>query len=279
MLSEILGRNRCQDIGRRGPDWANAEGYRVATRWQVCAESSARLSASAACASQTHYGERRKSWIFSRFESAAEMLSYSAAMIDTAKNTEEDIRKNAADLYWLAFLLTSRQDLSIEIASDTVVSSDDDESPFFAEWMRRWQRRLVLRRALTAIHDELADSARRTQRARVHGLARVPATASRNWSLSPDTTKADIRQSLLAIDPFPRAALLLLVFEGILMADAAILLDADPALIRKAQAIGVRELTANLAGKNSPEDQRGSKLVTEAPKKLCSWLRTTALCH
>ena len=63
------------------------------------------------------------------------------------------------------------------------------------------------------------------------------------------------------------------------MADAAILLDADPTLIRKAQAIGLRELTVNLAGKNSPEGQRGRKAVTEAPKKLCSWLRTTALCH
>ena len=90
-----------------------------------------------------------------------------------------------------------------------------------------------------------------------------------DWSLSPDTTKADLEKALLAIDPFPRAALLLLVFEGIRMADAAALLDADPALIRKAQAIGLRELTANLAGKPA----------TEAPKKLCTRLRTTALCH
>jgi DNA-directed RNA polymerase specialized sigma24 family protein len=193
-------------------------------------------------------------------------------MIETAKNTE-DIRKHAADLYWLAFLLTGRQDLSIDIAADTAISSDY-ASPFFAEWMRGWQRRLVIGRALTAIHDELADSARRVQLARVNGSA-----TQRNWSLSPDTTKADLQQALFSIDPFPRAALLLRVFEGIRTADAAILLDADPALIRKAQAIGLRELTANLAGKNSPEDLRGSRPVTEAPKKLCSWLRTTAVCH
>jgi hypothetical protein len=69
------------------------------------------------------------------------------------------------------------------------------------------------------------------------------------------------------------------VFESIGIADAAILLDADAALIRKAQAIGLRELTANLADKNSPEDQRGNKLVGQRPKKLCSWLRTMAVCH
>jgi DNA-directed RNA polymerase specialized sigma24 family protein len=198
-------------------------------------------------------------------------------MFETAK-TADDIRKDAADLYWLAFLLTERQDLSIDIAADTAVS-DDYASPFFGDWMQGWQRRLVIGRALTAIRNELADSRRRTQHARVHGLPGSSAAPQRNWSLSPNTTKADLQQALLAIDLFPRAALLLLVFEGVRMADAATLLDADPALIRKAQAIGLRELTANLAGSNSPEDQRGNKPVTEAPKKLCSWLRTMAFCH
>jgi DNA-directed RNA polymerase specialized sigma24 family protein len=192
-------------------------------------------------------------------------------MIKAAKNTE-DIRKDTADLYQLAFLLTERQDLSIDIAADTAVSIDY-ASPFFTEWMRGWQRRLVIGRALTAIHDELADSARRTQLPRVHGSG-----APRNWSLSPDTTKADLEQALLAIDLFPRAALLLLVFEGIRIADAAILLDTEPKLIRKAQAIGLRELTANLADKSSPRPTR-KKPLTEASKKFCSWLRTTAVCH
>src|ERR1700691_4949230 len=192
-------------------------------------------------------------------------------MIETARNTE-GIRRDAADLYSLALLLTGREDLSIEIASDTAASADY-ASPFFAEWMGAWQRRLVIGRALTAIHNELADSTRRTRLARVHGLAgglagRL-AAPPRNWSLSPVTTKADLQRALLAIDPCPRAALLLLVFEGIRMADAATLLDADPALIRKAQAIGLRELTANLAGKPR----------TEVPKTPCTWLRTTALCH
>jgi hypothetical protein len=71
----------------------------------------------------------------------------------------------------------------------------------------------------------------------------------------------------------------LLIFEGIPMADATTLFGADPALIRKAQAIGLRELTANLAGENSTEGQRGNKPVTQAPKNLCSWLRSMVVCH
>jgi DNA-directed RNA polymerase specialized sigma24 family protein len=190
-------------------------------------------------------------------------------MIESAKNA--GIKRDAADLYWLAFLLTERQDLSVDIGADTAVSGDD-ASPFFAKWMRGWQRRLVIGRALTTIHNELDDSARRTHLARGKGSA----APRRNWSLSPDTTKADLQQALLAIDLFPRAALLLLIFEDIRMADAAALLNADPALIRKAQAIGLRELTSNLADKNSPEDPRGNKPFS---KKLSSRLRTTVVCH
>ncbi|HTW65745.1 MAG TPA: hypothetical protein VME17_14055 [Bryobacteraceae bacterium] len=196
---------------------------------------------------------------------------------ETAKN-KDDSTNYVADLYWLAFLLTGRQDVSIEIASDTAVSADY-ASPFFSDWMRGWQRRLVIGRALTAIHDELANSARQTQLALIDCHAGGSAAPQRNGSLHPGASKADLQQALLAIDLFPRAALLLLVFEGLRMADAATLLDADPTLIRKAQAIGLRELTANLAGKHSAEDQRRNKRIAEGPKKLCFWLRTTALCH
>jgi hypothetical protein len=153
----------------------------------------------------------------------------------------EDTGKAAVDLYWLAFLLTGRRDISIDIAADAAVSGDD-ENPFFADWIRGWQRRLVFAKALAAIHDELTDSARRTEIAHA-GRSAMP----HNWSLSPETNKADLERALLAIDLFPRAALLLIVFEGVRIADAATLLDAKPELLKKAQVIGLRELTANLA--------------------------------
>ncbi len=56
-----------------------------------------------------------------------------------------------------------------------------------------------------------------------------------------------LERALLSIDAFPRASVLLLVFERVPLRDAAILLDAEPDLVRKAQAAGVRELTMNLA--------------------------------
>lgn len=191
----------------------------------------------------------------------------------------EDIKKTAADLYWLAFLLTGRRDISIDIAADAA-TCEDYANPFFADWMGGWQRRLAIAKALTAIHDELADSARQTKQARVNGSA-LPWL---NWSFSPDTTKADLERALLAINLFPRATLLLLVFERVRIADAVTLLDADPGLLKKAQVIGLRELAANLARTNPsvvsapPRRKRNLKRLAEPPKKFFFSMRPAAVC-
>jgi DNA-directed RNA polymerase specialized sigma24 family protein len=155
----------------------------------------------------------------------------------------EQAGKHAADLHWLAFLLTGRRETSIDIAVDTIAAEDVPSRPYFSTWMVAWARRVVIAKALGQIRGELAASARRTESKRVN-KAVVP---SRDWALDPGTTKAEIEQALLAIDLFPRAALLLSVFEGVPIADATVLLDTDPDLVRKARAAGLLELTANLA--------------------------------
>ncbi len=186
-----------------------------------------------------------------------------------------NIEKAAVDLYWLAFLLTGCRDISIDIAADAA-ASQDDANPFFVDWMRGWQRRLVIAKALTAIHDELADSAGRTEIAHA-GNSGMP----RNWSLSPDTSKADLERALLAIDLFPRATLLLVVFEGVRIADAATLLDAKPELLKKAQVIGLRELTANLAARDGSADSAAPEEHAQnaaTPKKFFGSMRTAVCC-
>lgn len=192
---------------------------------------------------------------------------------NNAKNSTKS-EKAAVNLYWLVFLLTGRRDISIDIAAEAA-GSDDREDPFFADWMRGWYRRLVIVKALAAIHDDLAESARRTQTARFT-THKVP----RNWSLGPDVTKEDLERALLGIDLFPRAAVLLLVFEGIRIADAVSLLDARPDLLKKAQAIGLSELTANLSGTKAKAGTASSprkfdiRSLFEVPKKLFGSMRT-----
>ena len=156
--------------------------------------------------------------------------------------TLEQAGKRVADLYWLAFLLTGHRGLSIDVTLEAVAFPDEANS-FFSAWMLAWSRRVFIAKALAAIRDELAASARRTASKRLEKAALPP----RNWTLDRDTTKAQLERALLAIDAFPRCALLLSVFEGLSLEDVALLLDGERDLVRKARMIGLRELTRNLA--------------------------------
>ena len=146
------------------------------------------------------------------------------------------------DLHWLAFLLTGRRDQSIDLAVETV-NEFQTAQPFFTAWMEAWSRRVVIAKALTGIREQLAASVRRTEFRRFHG----PALPPRDWRIGQGTTKSELEAALLAIDHFPRAALVLSIFEGVPAPDCAVILDASPNLVKKALTIGLLELTSNLA--------------------------------
>lgn len=154
----------------------------------------------------------------------------------------EQAKRNAADLYWLATVLTG----SSEIASELTVQSltpEDEGGAYFSIWMDAWSRRIFIANALAAVREELNQSARRTALRRA-GKCDLP---PHSWTLDDETTRSDLKEALLRIDLFPRAAVLLLAFERVPLIDAAVLLDAELDLIRKALAIGARELTVQLA--------------------------------
>lgn len=189
--------------------------------------------------------------------------------------TVEQIKSEAAALYWLSYLLTGHREISIDIAADAAVS-ENTTNVFFTEWLHSWSRRITIAKALSAVRSELAESAQRVEMAGMDRSAAAPA----NWSLGTDTTKAEIEEALLAMDLFPRAALLLLTFERLRMADVTTLLDAQVTLVQKGHAIGLHELTANLARikglPDPPESQRKCELkrLAEVPKKLGYSIRT-----
>jgi DNA-directed RNA polymerase specialized sigma24 family protein len=102
---------------------------------------------------------------------------------------------------------------------------------------------VVIAKALAAIRCELGISARGMESQRAKKSALPP----RGWVSGQEPTKIQIERALLAVEVFPRCAVLLTVFEGMSLEDAAILLDADQDLVRKARMAGLRELTSNLA--------------------------------
>jgi len=156
--------------------------------------------------------------------------------------TLEQTNRQAANLYWLAFLLTGNRETSLDAAVEALDAPDGN--PFFSTWMLAWSRKVVIAKALAAIRVELAASAQRIAEAR----SRKSASPSGNWTPARDVTKAELERALLAIDAFPRCVLLLSLFEGLSIDDATVLLDVDRDLVRKAQAFALAELTTNLAG-------------------------------
>jgi len=151
-------------------------------------------------------------------------------------------KRTAADVHWLATLLTGRPDIASDVTVKAFAPSDDNNAPF-SSWMHRWSRRIVIANALAAIHSELDRSARRTAKKRAETSELPPPS----WVLDAATTKKDLEGALLPIDVFPRAAVVLLVFERVPMEDAAVLLNSEPDLVRKGLEAGLVELTINLA--------------------------------
>jgi hypothetical protein len=144
--------------------------------------------------------------------------------------TLDQASERAADLYWLAFLLTGQRKPKLDAATEEL-DAEEDANPFFSAWMHAWSRRLIIAKALAAICGELAASARRTAWER----SQKSAPRLRPWGIDRHTTKVQHENALLAIDMFPKCAHLFSAFERISLEDAAVLLDADRRLVRKGQ--------------------------------------------
>ncbi len=148
----------------------------------------------------------------------------------------------AASLYSIAFLLTGRSELSLEITME-VLDSEDDPELLLSSQALAGLRRTVIEKALAAIRGELALSERQTVSLPFAEACLPPST----WSLDPNTTKLQIESALLAIDVFPRCALLLTVFEGLNLQEASALLGSNGDSTLKGRMAGLWNFTYHLA--------------------------------
>jgi len=148
----------------------------------------------------------------------------------------------AAELHWLAYLFTGSHDRGVR-AFTKALDSEDYGNPAMADFMASWSRKLVIGASLETIRPQLLESISRTMRAEDPDPATLRA-------LRPvgQMTAIELERALLAIDLFPRCALLLTMFEKLSLDDAALLLNADKALVRKAQNQGLLELAGGVAG-------------------------------
>jgi hypothetical protein len=101
--------------------------------------------------------------------------------------TMQQVNNCAADHYWLAFLLTS-----VDVVLEGLDFGADANSSSSTGMLAR-SRRVLVEKALVAIRDELAESARRTASTRAKKATLPP----RSWALNPDVTKSQLERARL----------------------------------------------------------------------------------
>ena len=175
------------------------------------------------------------------------MRHHDKSVTEAEKNALYSVfRERYSELYWLAFLLTGDQQQSVQ-AFTNALDAEDGANPFFRSWMVSWARRLVIASALRVIASQLRESVRRVELSRFKDLVCPDGPPPATWTGFQGLTKPEVERAVLAIDLFPRCALLLTVFERLSVQDTAVLLGAEEALVRKAQGLGLIELTRNIA--------------------------------
>ncbi len=159
----------------------------------------------------------------------------------------ETFEKNSSELYWLAYLLSGNEDRGVQ-AFDRALDLDlnEDANPAFDGFMTGWARKLIVTEALGTIRTVLRQSIARV--ARTPGEDAGEYVPKEEVLRRPAIRKEQFEEAVIAIDAFPRCAMLLTIFEGLPVKTAADLLHADEALTAAAQRIGIVQLTRNLAG-------------------------------
>jgi hypothetical protein len=163
------------------------------------------------------------------------------------------------ELYWLGYLLTGEPERSVQAVIETL-EMPDAANPFFESWMITWSRKIFIAKVLGYVStrtntSELRNRLRQLQtemgRSRISGIDQAAG-------------KAELERALLAIETFPRCALLLSVFERLPIGDVAILLNSDRESVKTATAIGLIELARNLAADRKSHATRPSHAASFA---------------
>jgi hypothetical protein len=132
-------------------------------------------------------------------------------------------------LYWIAFILTGCEATSVNVTAEVLSTKSGN------------LRRTVVIQSVAAKESDLRLARDRYQRQAEYGLV---SEFRAGLDAMPDFF--DVRNALLAIDLFPRYALLLTVFEGFSVRDAAMCLDSNEQSICDARSDGLLSLARNM---------------------------------
>jgi DNA-directed RNA polymerase specialized sigma24 family protein len=149
------------------------------------------------------------------------------------------------DLYRLAYLLTGDRERSVQAVIETL-DAEGSANPFFDGWFVTWARKIFIAKVLGPVPPEASLPELRTRLNELHSVAERTGRG-----IDAKTGVAEMEAALLAIDVFPRRALLLRVFEKLSLEDVGILLNAGREAVKVATSIGLIELSRNLAASSA----------------------------
>jgi hypothetical protein len=167
--------------------------------------------------------------------------------IEEQQRMHESIPDNSAvtGLYWLAFILTGCQEISVSVTAEVLSMETGNEATCYPSNCHLPEiarlRRAVVTRSVAAKESELRWARDRYKRQTDCGFGSEPGAG---LDAMPDFFQ--VRNALLAIDLFTRHALLLTVFEGFSVRDAARCLHSNEQSICDACRDGLMSLARNV---------------------------------
>jgi len=183
----------------------------------------------------------------SRLRDQEDKMGQPELLRDSSETERQKHFESLRNLYWLAYVLTGDRELSVQAVEESL-EVQNPLNPFFGSWMVTWSRKVFIAKLLSGVSAEIEASRLRTKAL----SSRISAKISRDSNLDRLPGRAGLEQALLAIDLFPRCAVVLRVFERLSLEDVAVLLGADQALVAAAQATGLMELVQNFTGGQAP---------------------------
>lgn len=155
-------------------------------------------------------------------------------------------------LEWLTSQITGGVVSEPDSALELLLPKEGDNATF-ARWIRAWSRKLAIARALGTVAGKLKVSARRME---LIDSAQLRNLCRRNWRWLSSSNRVDLERDITAIDLFPKAALLLTIFERLSLVDAAVLLGVPKETVANAQARAMMQLSRAIGGRQAWANQR-----------------------
>jgi DNA-directed RNA polymerase specialized sigma24 family protein len=153
----------------------------------------------------------------------------------------ETFAEHSPALYWLAYVITGDRERAIEAFNGAL-----DLPNTYATMSRcnllHCARRLVIISAINVMRTELQAAIAHPRPEIAFDLDLYP-----EWDTSAQLTREFLESALFQLDVFSRCSLLLTVFEKLPVCDAALLLNTDEELVRRAREYALCVLTAAIA--------------------------------